>query len=125
MNVRFVIGPTITPVVQNVTKIAAGVHLDFTKRYSRKLAIEAPPTAATASMMEMGIAVTREEGLKSLANEPRSDLTDGSAWDERAFSVLSVRTGYRKERDTRRAVRTPKRLRPFAFQYKESSNAET
>src|SRR5205809_5079241 len=70
MNVRFVIGPTITPVVQNVTKIAAGVHLDFTKRYSRKLAREAPPTAATASMMEMGIAVAREEGLKPLANEP-------------------------------------------------------
>src|SRR5213592_114990 len=104
MNVRFVIGPTITPVVQNVTKIAAGVHLDFTKRYSRKLAIEAPPTAATASMMEMGIAVTREEG---------------------AFSAPSARPGNRNQRDTRRAVRTPKRLRPFAFQYKESSNAET
>jgi len=125
MNVRFVIGPTITPVVQNVTRIATGVHLDFTKRYSRKLAIEAPPTAATASMMEMGIAVAREEGLKSLANEPRSVLADGSAWDEGAFSVLSVRTGNREERDTRRAVRTPKRLRPFAVQYKESSNAET
>src|SRR5438876_4257175 len=102
MNVRFVIGPTITPVVQNVTKIAAGVHLDFTKRYSRKLAIEAPPTAATASMMEMGIAVTREEGIKSLAHEPHSDITDESAWDERAFSVLSDRPVYRKERDTRR-----------------------
>src|SRR5437879_12780159 len=72
MNVRFVIGPTITPVVQNVTRIAAGVHLDFTKRYSRKLAMEAPPTAATASMMEMGIAVPRKAGLKSLANQPRS-----------------------------------------------------
>jgi len=75
MNVRFVIGPTITPVVQNVTRIAAGVHLDFTKRYSRKLVMEAPPTAAAASMMEMGIAVPTKEGLKTLANEPRSVLT--------------------------------------------------
>src|SRR5439155_24534342 len=99
MNVRFVIGPTIMPVVQNVTKIAAGVHLDFTKRYSRKLAMEAPPTAATASMMEMGIAVTREEGLKSLANEPRSVLTDGSAWDEGACAVVAVRTGTSKKRE--------------------------
>ena len=72
MNVRFVIGPTITPVVQNVTRIAAGVHLDFTKRYSKKLAMEALPTAATVSMIEMGIVVTRKEGLKSLANQPRS-----------------------------------------------------
>src|SRR5437879_13358943 len=106
MNVRFVIGPTITPVVQNVTKIAAGVHLDFTKRYSRKLAIEAPPTAATASMMEMGIAVTREGGLKCLANEPRSVLTDGRACDEGAFSGPSGRSGNRKGRGTRTSVRT-------------------
>src|SRR5207302_606739 len=42
-----------------------------------------------------------------------------------AFSTPSVRTGNRNQRDTRRAVRAPKRLRPFAFQYKESSNAET
>src|SRR2546421_12096892 len=81
MNVRFVIGPTITPVVQNVTRIAAGGHLDFTKRDSRKLAMEAPPTAATASRMEMGIAVPRKEGLKNLANEPRSVLTESSTWD--------------------------------------------
>jgi len=67
--------PTITPVVQNVTRIAAGVHLDFTNRYSRKLVMEAPPTAATASMMEMGIAVPTKEDLKTLANEPRSVLT--------------------------------------------------
>src|SRR5436190_13752566 len=74
MNVRFVIGPTITPVVQNVTKIAAGVHLDFTKRYSRKLAIELRPPQPRARRWRWGSQSRGGGGLRPLRMEPRPFL---------------------------------------------------
>src|SRR6266851_7427042 len=58
------------PVAQNTPRIARGVHRAFTKRKMRKLTREAPPTATTASRIEIGIRVTMLGHLKCLTNQP-------------------------------------------------------
>src|SRR5207245_744875 len=61
------------PVAQNTPRIARGVHHAFTKWKMRTLTREAPPTATTASRIEIGIRVTMLGHLKCLTNQPASD----------------------------------------------------
>src|SRR6266849_1279674 len=61
------------PVAQNTPRIARGVHHAFTKWKMRTLTREAPPTATTASRIDIGIRVTMLGHLKCLTNRPASD----------------------------------------------------